>query len=197
MDAITEALHMLEKGLLHAEDGTVASVNQLRLGDVVLYEPLPKALIRKEDEQGFCPVYEIGIIWHIGDRYPIEVSVKNYKAPVERKGSGIINPIRTKAIDIVNNTFRMTSSQWFSCLHAMEAHMERFEMLNMKTQFQEAEMADRANRNAARTSPGRTAPQTQPTQNTQAMGPQGNPSGQNNQQGYNAPPPQQGPPYAN
>lgn len=149
MDAIQEALYMAQNGMINAENGGLEAT-KLELGDVVLYEALPKALIRKQDKNGFCPVYEIGIIWHIGDKYPVEVIVKNYKAPVNKSDKGTINPMRQKAIEIVTNNFRMSSNQWFECLYAMKSHMRRFESLHAVEQFNQASVADRVNREAAK-----------------------------------------------
>ena len=149
MDAIQEALYMLNNGLI--KEGDSLEDAPLSLGDVVLYEALPKALIRKEDKNGFCPVYEISIVWHIGDKYPAEVIIKNYKAPVQKSDKGTINPLRQQAVDVVVNNFRLSSMMWFECLNNIRVHMNRFEMVNINYQFNQAEVADRLNREASKT----------------------------------------------
>lgn len=185
MDAIAEALDLLNRGLLQSVSEDPTNSSRLNLGDVVLYEALPKALIRKKDQQGLCPVYEIGVIWHMNDRYQVEVIISNYKAPVTRSNTGTINPNRQKAQNYVRNSFRLTSSQWFECLYNMQTHMRRFEDLNAQIQFEQADHADRANREA-------TQQQNQAQQNNanQQMPPQGqyqqpNNGNYNNYNNYN------------
>lgn len=146
IDAIKEAVLLLEKGAMNA-DGKAAADASVGASDIIqIYAATPRALIRKADENGFCPVYEISVDWHLGNNFPVEVTVKNYRAPYKKNDNGTINPVRSKAVDIVSNNFRMTSGQWFDCLYKIESHMRRFELLSAKKQFEEAETADRINR---------------------------------------------------
>ena len=85
----------------------------------------------------------------LGDNFPVEFTVKNYRAPYRRNENGTINPDRSKATDIVSNNFRLTSAQWFDCLYKIRTHMRRFEDIWAKKQFDEAETADRFNRTNA------------------------------------------------
>lgn len=146
MEAINEAIYMLNNGLLKSDNGESIEASSLELGDVVLYEAMPKALIRKQDDKGLCPVYEIGIVWHIGDKYPVEIVIKNYKAPIQRAENGAINPLRKDAVEYVSNNYRLSASQWFECLYGIQTHMRRFEDLYAEMQLRQAKEADDANR---------------------------------------------------
>lgn len=148
MSAIKEALKLYQTGEIHPSDQSIGE--KLNFGTIAIYEPTPRALIREKDEDGFCPVYEIAINWHVAERYPVEIRVKRYKAPVLRKETGAINPQRSEAIDVEENNFRLTASQWADCTHLMEANMNRFEFVMAARQFREAEEADAANRAAAK-----------------------------------------------
>lgn len=137
MDAIQEAILMLNANQLG--DDNVDEI--VSFGDVVLFTPSPRALIRKRDQNGYCPVYEIGIIYHLGDDYPVEVSISNYKAPVVQRNNGLINPDRSKAINREKNTFRLSSSQFNDMIYRMSAHMRRFENLYAEYQFKQSKDA--------------------------------------------------------
>ena len=147
MDAISEAIGLFNEGKISLGDTAVG--DNLTFGTIPLYEPTPRALMRHIDEQNLCPVYEVGINWHIGERSPIEIRVKRYKAPVITSETGAINPQRSEAQDVEENTFRLTSNQWFECIHLMEANMQRFEYIMAAKQFREAEEADEYNRSNA------------------------------------------------
>lgn len=144
MDAISEAIELFNAGKISLGDASVG--NNLTFGTIPLYEPTPRTLMRQVDEEGLYPVYEVGINWHIGERFPVEIRVKRYKAPVTKSETGAINPQRSEAQDIEENNFRLTSNQWFECIHLMEANMQRFEYIMASKQFREAEEADEYNR---------------------------------------------------
>lgn len=76
--------------------------------------------------------------------------ISRNKAPVLRKETGAINPQRSEAIDVEENNFRLTASQWADCTYLMEANMNRFEFVMAARQFREAEEADAANRATAK-----------------------------------------------
>lgn len=152
IDAINEAVVLFDHGKLANESGepvVPTSRKNITSGTIKLYGATPRTLIRKADENGFCPVYEISAEWHLGDNFPVEFTVKNYRAPYRRNENGTINPDRSKATDIVSNNFRLTSAQWFDCLYKIRTHMRRFEDIWAKKQFDEAETADRFNRTNA------------------------------------------------
>lgn len=146
IDAIKEALQLHESGKLVA--GDVSAGARVTFGTIPIYEPSPRALVREKDQNGLCPVYEIGIYWHVGDRYPVEIRVKRYKAPVVKQESGVINPQRSEAVEVQDNFFKLTSAQWADCTRLIEANMNRFEFVVAARQFREAEEADQANRAA-------------------------------------------------
>lgn len=146
MRAIVEALTMYQNGAI--QQGDISAGDKLSFGTIPIYSPTPRPLIREKDEKGYCPVYEVAVLWHVGENYPVEIRVKRYKAPVMEQESGAVNPICSEAIDVENNTFRLSISQWMDCIYLMESNMNRFELIHAATQFRNAEEADMANRQA-------------------------------------------------
>lgn len=135
MDAIKEAIYMFENGLLDKNQAN----DVLEAGQIKLYEAVPKALIRKKDPKtGLCPVYEIAILWTLGDKYPISIRIDNYEAPVRENSNGMLNPDRSKAVNREFAIHRLSETEWFSCVYRIESHMRRYEYLLASNQFREA-----------------------------------------------------------
>ena len=156
IDAIDEGLLMLSKGLIgNGEKRAASGPETMQKGDIVLCSPTPKAKIRKSDGDGgyanggialgICPVYELGIIWRLGDTYPVKICITSYKAPVTKKEDGRINPQCSQKTDVEQRSFSLSAAQWFDCLYHMEAHMRRFEILTAAKQFKDADDASYAN----------------------------------------------------
>jgi hypothetical protein len=132
MKAIEEAICLNEEGEL--EKGMA---KKLMFGSVPLYKAVPKPQRHKKDENGYVPVYELGINWHIGDKYPVEIRVKNYKALVVKQESGVENPNRVDAIEKRSESFRLSTKDWLACVRLMESNMVRFENMIATSQFSE------------------------------------------------------------
>ena len=130
MDAIADAAKLLN-------DGALTSVTKKNGQRIRLYPsttlPVPKALTRKPREDGMCPVYEMEIFWNIGDNTPIEVSIKNYYAPIEKKEDGRITPIRKQATDRIERSMRIGEADWLNHIREIKTDMANFEMLNAKS----------------------------------------------------------------
>ena len=117
IDAINAALTLLASGSLKDSSGEeiVPSNISNNLGSVELYTATPRALIRKKDaDTNLCPVYEVSIVWHYGNRYPIEITVFNEMAPVNQKDGGQINPVLSQKQNVVKESFRMSIEDFCS-----------------------------------------------------------------------------------
>ena len=86
-DAISAALTLFESGQMNQAEGETAAQTHRT---TVLFAPLPHPLVRKEAD-GLCPTYELEIDWVHGNEYPVEIRIRNYKAPVVRRESGAVN----------------------------------------------------------------------------------------------------------
>lgn len=146
MDAIEEAIELFKVGKITDGD----DVEKLTFGIIPLYKPTPRPLMHKKGEDGLVPVYEVGINWHVGDKNPVEVSVKQYKTVVKENANGTLNPQRAEAVEVEINTMRLNATQWMQCIYMMEANMSRFEFLMASKQFKEAEDAEYASILASR-----------------------------------------------
>lgn len=155
IDAIDAALYLHEHGLLSMQEhvgGAAGSVPAavLQAEDIVLLEASPKGQGRKADpETGLSPCHEISIIWHVGNRYPVEVKVVNYDAPVEKLAGGGQNVRRAEKRNETSLSFRLDESTFFNDVRLIKSHMERFESLYAYNQFQDADECDNANRKMA------------------------------------------------
>ena len=144
MDAIKEAVYMQKNNLLEETQANEV----LETGQISLYSPVPKTLVRKKDPKtGLCPVYEISITWTLGDNYPISIRIDNYEAPVREFQNGRLNPDRSKAVNRQTATHRLSETEWFNCIYRIESHMRRFEYLYASMQFKEAKQLSQKIRN--------------------------------------------------
>ena len=152
IDAIDAALYLHEHGLLSMQEhvgGAAGPVPAavLQAEDIVLLEASPKGQGRKTDpETGLSPCHEISIIWHIGNRYPVELKVVNYDAPVEKLAGGGQNVRRAEKRNETSLSFRLDESTFFNDVRLIRTHMERFESLYAYNQFQDADECDSRNR---------------------------------------------------
>lgn len=147
IDAIDEAILMLDKGQLgsHAAEKGMETT-QLKFGDILLYSSGPRPLQRKMGDDGYCPVKEMSITWHIGKDYPVEINISNYDATIIKRDNGAINVETSKKRNEVKTYFNISSDGWFDCLSRIQRHMDLFGIYNMTKQFKEADEADRQNR---------------------------------------------------
>lgn len=155
IDAINAALTLLASGSLKDSSGEeiVPSNISNNLGSVELYTATPRALIRKKDaDTNLCPVYEVSIVWHYGNRYPIEITVINEMAPVNQKDGGQINPVLSQKQNIVKESFRMSIEDWYDVLDKMVDVQKNFKQMYFSALYKVALAANESNRKAANTS---------------------------------------------
>ena len=144
--AIDEAIYMANNNLLETE----IAPEELQLGVSTIFSSGPRPLIHGENVGGYYPVNELEITWTIGNRYPVQIDVKSYKAKVVKTESGTLNVMRSDKQDDCSNSFKLSAAAWFECLHNMETHMRRFEDMLAAKQFQIADDLDRQNRMEAK-----------------------------------------------
>lgn len=155
IDAINAALTLLASGSLKDSSGEeiVPSNISNNLGSVELYTATPRALIRKKDaDTNLCPVYEVSIVWHYGNRYPIEITVINEMAPVNQKDGGQINPVLSQKQNVVKESFRMSIEDWYDVLDKMVDVQKNFKQMYFSALYKVALAANESNRKAANTS---------------------------------------------
>ena len=157
IDAIDAALYLQEHGMLAVQEqgggmtGPAAGAAVPQTEDIVLLEASPKGQGRKADpETGLSPCHEISIIWHLGNRYPVEVKVVNYDAPVEKLAGGGQNVRRAEKRNETSLSFRLDEATFFNDVRMIRTHMERFESLYAYNQFQDADECDSRNRTNAK-----------------------------------------------
>ena len=156
IDAIDAALYLHEHGLLATQEqlagaaGLNSGMAAPQVEDIILLEASPKGQGRKADpETGLSPCHEISVIWHVGNRYPVEVKVVNYDAPVEKLPGGGQNVRRAEKRNETSLSFRLDESTFFNDVRLIKSHMERFEALYAYNQFQDADECEDANRKTA------------------------------------------------
>lgn len=155
IDAINAALTLLTSGSLKDSSGEeiVPSNISNNLGSVELYTATPRALIRKKDaDTNLCPVYEVSIVWHYGNRYPIEITVINEMAPVNQKDGGQINPVLSQKQNVVKESFRISIEDWYDVLDKMVDVQKNFKQMYFSALYKVALAANESNRKAASTS---------------------------------------------
>lgn len=152
IDAIDAAVRLLEAGKLGegaADDATAGGGETV----IPLLEAVPKPNAHQEPKDGKVDVKEISIDWVVGNKYPVLVSIDNYKAPMEKREDGTVNAIKSKAEGHKKASMRLTVSDWFCLLHKVEAEMANFERIYGPIREAMAEAANDANRQAANALP--------------------------------------------
>ena len=93
---------------------------------------------------------------HIGDRYPVEVKIGNYEAPIRKDASGRQNVIKSERKKNEkgeyadrNFSFRLDETSFWNDVRMIKAHMSRFEQLYAFNQFRDADECDEENRKRA------------------------------------------------
>ena len=157
-------------------------------GEIVLHAPVAKGNQYKPDEKtGLYPSSEIGIKWVVGEDYPIEITIRNYMAPIRFYDDGRQNTLISQMdkSTLIVNTYRLTAAQWANCLYVMQANMRRFENMTAQAQFKQAEEIEKENINET----GAFRQQAQQYRNAPAPQPQGSPMQYQQAAGAYPPPP--------
>ncbi len=158
VNAIKAALYLADNNLLSEEEkkATVQQDGGAMKEIVVLLASTPKGSEKNRDENSYCPCYEIEILWHVGDRYPVEIKVLNYDAPIRKDSSGRQNVLKTERKrnekgDFADRklSFRLDEFSFWNDVRMIKAHMSRFEQLYAFNQFRDADECYEENRKRA------------------------------------------------
>lgn len=150
MDAILDAANLKKEGKLQAASTEAAATQTPRIR---IYpstsQVTPKPLRRKTREDGRCFIYEMEVYWNIGDDYPVEITIRNYWAPVREMEDKTLRVSQKDAMDRVEKTMRLSEADWLNHLRTIEDDMDSFKMLNAKGTREDATKTWWDNRNAA------------------------------------------------
>lgn len=145
IQAIEEGLKLYEEEKLDREASAV-------FRSEIVYQSGMRPLIRRKRGDGKCFVYEMSIKWNGGAEKPVEVEIRNYYAPVEKKDSGLLNVRAKERSDEVKNSFSLTIEQWLWAVHMLEANIREFESLHAAQAYKTAEEDERKNLEEAKKS---------------------------------------------
>ena len=140
IDAIIDAGKLDLNSLTDYEKSSSYEIEILDIG----CRPLQRK--KREDGKSFC--YEISVMCDTSKNYPIQVTVKNYYAPVIVKEGGTLN-VKLSEKDTsteIKNVFSMTLEQWQHTVHEMEDIKLLFKQMHMANAFSAARKADKENR---------------------------------------------------
>jgi hypothetical protein len=126
MDAITECGKLLKEGKLKKPESTSISSNEF-----LIYNGGMKPLIRKKDPKNpnLCKVYEIKVICDFSRRYPVNIQIQNYYAPVDKQDNGTLN-VQKSQMDkssLINNQINVTLTVWEGFIRSIERCINAFE----------------------------------------------------------------------
>lgn len=138
MDAIVEASKLFNEGKLSSS----AAINNR----FAIYEPGMRPLTRKTNPDGTCFVYEVSIYWIFGSKYPVEVNIRNFYAPVTRNEKGLLNVQAKKKVNEIFSTMNLSAAEWQHHIHMIETNMRTFEDLHAQELYSKAEKASQKNR---------------------------------------------------
>ena len=139
IDAIDEAIKLQDKGLLKKTENETVSVAP---NVIKLYESAPKN-IKPLDEEGRYTIYQVTVQYNPNMRMPINISVMNCFAPVDKKDGNKIE--MTKAVNKQTIDMNLTEEEWFTMIDEMKAMKIMFENLTYPEQLKLANEIERLN----------------------------------------------------
>lgn len=150
MEAIAEAGRLYKAGKLTADVAATASTPTTPAGQgIVIYETGMRPLIRRKRPDGKCFVYEVKIEWVLGNKYPVNVEIQNYYAPVTQDAKGLLNVKASEKSDVVRNMMRLSASDWEYVMYMIQTNMRTFENAMGNFAYKTASDAAKANREKA------------------------------------------------
>lgn len=149
MNAIAEAMRLLKEGKIKTSAQN-SSVPQLT-GYFQIYHSGFRPLIRKVRQDGKVPVKEMSIMWNYGQTYPVEITISNYYAIVNKTKEGLLNVLPNTKQDELKNFMRLSASEWICCITKIEEEMKTFQMLVAADCRNISDQADYENRKNAKT----------------------------------------------
>lgn len=149
MEAIAEAGRLYKAGKLTADVAASATVSTPAGQSIVLYETGMRPLIRRKRPDGKCFVYEAKIEWVLGNKYPVNVEIQNYYAPVTKDAKGLLNVKASEKDSVVRNLMRLSASDWEYVMYMIQTNMRTFENAMGNFAYKTATEAAKANREKA------------------------------------------------
>ncbi len=143
INAINEALSLYHSGKLVS--GAVIDVQD----KTVIYPGGLRPLVRRKKENGKAFVYQISIYMYEDDKKPIQVTVKNFYAPVIKTEAGLFNVQAKDRENEVEVSFQFTLSEWKWFEHQVETQMRTFENITAPALYKTANNAEYVNRQNA------------------------------------------------
>lgn len=143
MDAIKDAAK-LDRSTLSADTSIAAPV--IKIVDLGC-----RPLTRKKRDDGKCLCYEGKVIWDGGKKYPVNVRIKNYYAPVTTKDDGTLN-VNISGKDTsteLDKDFNMTTEEWLAAVDAMKSTRDEFRLCHFGKAYNLATAAGKENRENA------------------------------------------------
>ena len=149
IEAIEDALKLYDAGKLSGEAMGVANeMNPVNSGrssltigtdcqTEIVHDSGMRPLIRKKRADGKCPVYQIIISWNGGEK-PIEIQIRNYYAPIEQKGNGLLSVKAAEREGEVRNKVSLTIDAWLWVAHILETNIRTFENLYAAKNYKRA-----------------------------------------------------------
>ena len=150
MDAIVDAGKLLSEGKLSADVTPTASVFEI-------YKPGMRPLQRKQREDGLCFVYDIAIKGYLDNKYPIEVAISNYYAPVIKNPETNMMNVQVSKMDkdsLQKGTINLSIADWNNIVYEMEKQIDAFYTIHAPKLFAKADKAYIDNMEAAKNANG-------------------------------------------
>ena len=140
MDAIMDAVHLMEEGKLSGEAAAAPSMPPM-----TIHESGPRPLFSKKDMNGKTFVYELKITATAGRNYPFEVRIRNYYAPVTRKDGGQLNIQRGDAEHDVTHAMLLSANEFYDIISEMKSELDLFRFAHSAKAVKDAAEAREAN----------------------------------------------------
>ena len=102
-----------------------------------------RPLIRRKKSNGKCFVYEISIAWNTGAKKPLEITIRNYYAPVIQTEAGLLNVQAQQREEDIKNSFSLTLEEAMWMLHMLETNISTFENLYARGHYETANTEER------------------------------------------------------
>lgn len=189
INAINDAINLYMTGQLNnmniQDTGTSNSTGQR----LALYSADMRPNIYKKRQDGMSLVTAFHINWVFGNKYPVDLAISTYYAPVQRLQDGRLNVVvngMDKSSGKKENIL-LSSAEWMDLCARMHRNMKQFEMVSAKKLLEAAETISKQNRENARNQAYQNPVTYTPDQNTNTVPSEILNSGMNS--GYYAPQP--------
>lgn len=128
MFAIKEAKELFVAGKLIQQEVNIQPA-QSNFQSFVIYDSGVRPKYRNKREDGMSFIYSVKISWILGNKYPVNIEISNFYAPVVERENGLLN-VQVASKDPkseVKNTIKLSTSDWENILYMMQANMRTFE----------------------------------------------------------------------